>query len=219
MSIQDVLAPQSSGIPSYAASGNAVDASLKRSLDVLIAFGALILLVPVFLMLAVAIKLDSPGPIFFRQCRIGLGGAPFRVLKFRTMRVLEDGDCIPQTYRNDPRVTRIGALLRSSSLDEAPQLLNVIAGDMSLVGPRPHARAHDEEFERLVPNYSQRRNVKPGLTGWAQIHGLRGPTPTLDAVRRRTDFDVWYARHASVALDLHILAATPRELIFPRNAL
>ncbi|MBV9332259.1 MAG: sugar transferase [Alphaproteobacteria bacterium] len=192
---------------------------MKRAVDVVVALGALVVLLPVFAMLAVAIKLDSRGPVFFRQCRIGLGGVPFRVFKFRTMRVLEDGDRIPQTFRNDPRVTRIGAFLRSSSLDEIPQLLNVLSGEMSLVGPRPHARAHDEEFERLLPNYAQRRSVKPGLTGWAQIHGLRGPTPTLEAVRRRTDFDLWYARHASLALDLHILAATPREIVFPRNAL
>ena len=219
MSIQDALAPQSSGLPSYAARERATDALMKRAVDVMVALGALVVLLPVFAMLAVAIKLDSRGPVFFRQCRIGLGGVPFRVFKFRTMRVLEDGDRIPQTFRNDPRVTRIGAFLRSSSLDEIPQLLNVLSGEMSLVGPRPHARAHDEEFERLLPNYAQRRSVKPGLTGWAQIHGLRGPTPTLEAVRRRTDFDLWYARHASLALDLHILAATPREIVFPRNAL
>jgi putative colanic acid biosynthesis UDP-glucose lipid carrier transferase len=191
----------------------------KRTLDLFVAVAALLAVFPVLLLVAVAIKLDSKGPVLFRQCRIGQGGKPFRVYKFRTMRVLEDGTDVVQACANDPRVTPVGKFLRASSLDEAPQLLNVLAGEMSLVGPRPHARTHDEEFGRLVPQYALRHRVKPGLTGWAQVNGLRGPTPSVDHIRERTEHDVWYVRNASLALDLQILARTPRELLFPRNAL
>jgi exopolysaccharide biosynthesis polyprenyl glycosylphosphotransferase len=191
----------------------------KRVLDLAVTIAALLAVLPLFALIAIAIKLDSRGPVLFRQCRIGQGGKPFRVFKFRTMRVLEDGAEIAQACADDPRVTPVGKFLRSSSLDEVPQLLNVLAGEMSLVGPRPHARAHDEEFSRLVPQYAARQQAKPGLTGWAQVNGHRGPTPSIDHVRERTDHDLWYVRHASLALDLQILARTPRELLFPRNAL
>jgi exopolysaccharide biosynthesis polyprenyl glycosylphosphotransferase len=191
---------------------------LKRSLDFGAASAALVAVLPLFLVLAILIKLDSRGPVLFRQSRTGLAGRPFTILKFRTMRVLEEGDRVVQAAQDDPRVTRVGRFLRTWSIDELPQLLNVLAGDMSLVGPRPHACAHDIAFAQLVTHYAARRSVKPGLTGWAQINGLRGPVATLDSLRHRSDLDVWYARNASVALDLRILLRTPREVLRRRNA-
>ncbi len=216
MSIQEVIASDVAG----QVFGQArVQGATKRAFDLAITAAVLLTILPLFVLIAIAIKLDSKGPVLFRQCRIGQGGKPFRVFKFRTMRVLEDGAEITQACENDPRVTAVGKFLRSSSLDEVPQLFNVLAGEMSLVGPRPHARAHDEEFSRLVPQYSVRHQAKPGLTGWAQVNGHRGPTPSIEHVRERTDHDLWYVRNASLALDLQILARTPRELLFPRNAL
>ena len=194
-------------------------ARAKRALDLAIALPALIILLPLLILICVAIRLDSRGPVIFRQRRIGLNGEPFDILKLRTMRVLENGEDFVQARKDDPRVTRVGALLRSSSLDEIPQLINVVRGDMSLVGPRPHACAHEVVFEKHVPNYALRRQVKPGITGWAQIHGLRGPTPTTEIMRERIAFDLWYARHCRLALDLKILARTPREVLRRRNAL
>jgi lipopolysaccharide/colanic/teichoic acid biosynthesis glycosyltransferase len=190
----------------------------KRSLDVSVALVALVVGLPLLLLVALLIVLDWRGPIFFRQARVGRGGKPFSIFKFRTMHVLENGDRIDQAQKNDPRVTRVGCYLRAFSLDELPQLINVLSGDMSLVGPRPHARAHDEAFARAVGFYPQRRAVRPGLTGWAQVNGLRGPVPTTDVLRRRTELDLWYACHASLSLDLKILARTPREVLRRRNA-
>jgi lipopolysaccharide/colanic/teichoic acid biosynthesis glycosyltransferase len=134
------------------------------------------------------------------------------------MDVMQNGDDVVQVQQDDPRVTRVGRFLRSTSLDELPQFLNVLRGEMTLVGPRPHAIAHDALYTRLIDVYQQRHLVKPGLTGWAQIHGLRGPTPSIDLMRRRVELDIWYARHASLALDLKIMLRTPFELIRPRNA-
>ncbi len=216
MSIQEVFA---SDVAEQVFGQARTRATAKRVLDLAVTLTTLLIILPLFALIAIAIKLDSKGPVLFRQCRIGQGGKAFRVFKFRTMRVLEDGAEIVQACANDPRVTSVGKFLRASSLDEMPQLLNVLAGEMSLVGPRPHARAHDEEFSRLVPQYVARHQAKPGLTGWAQVNGHRGPTPSIDHVRQRTDHDLWYVRHASLALDLQILARTPRELLFPRNAL
>jgi len=191
--------------------------ALKRLLDLALAVPMFVVLSPLLLAVAVLIKLDSKGPALFRQSRLGLNGRAFGILKFRTMNVIEDGDAVVQAERNDARITRLGAFLRASSIDELPQLLNVILGDMSLVGPRPHAIAHDIHYASLIPEYTQRQRVKPGITGWAQVNGYRGGTPTLDLMQSRVDLDIWYADHASVALDLLILARTPIELLRNRN--
>ncbi len=192
--------------------------ALKRTLDLAIAVPLLIVLSPLIAMIAVWIALDSGGPVFFRQTRRGLGGEPFDILKFRSMTVLENGAMVVQATQNDPRVTRAGRFLRKSSLDELPQLLNVIAGEMSLVGPRPHALAHDEYYVQRIEGYALRQGVKPGITGWAQVHGLRGETPTLESMKRRVLFDAWYAGNATVVLDLEILIRTPFEVLRQRNA-
>ena len=134
------------------------------------------------------------------------------------MRVLENGEAIAQARPGDPRTTRVGRWLRTFSLDELPQLVNVVKGEMSLVGPRPHALAHDALYARLIADYGLRQSIKPGITGWAQIHGLRGATPTVEAMSRRVDYDVWYADHASFALDFKILLRTPLEVLRRRNA-
>jgi lipopolysaccharide/colanic/teichoic acid biosynthesis glycosyltransferase len=156
--------------------------------------------------------------VLFCQTRRGLAGRPFTIVKFRTMSVLENGASVVQATQNDPRVTRAGRTLRKASLDELPQLLNVIKGEMSLVGPRPHALAHDDYYGELIEDYALRQRVKPGITGWAQIHGLRGETPTLESMRRRVLLDVWYARKADLVLDLEILLRTPFEVLRQRNA-
>ena len=190
----------------------------KRSIDIVLAGLATILLAPFFVLAAVAIKLDSPGPVFFRQGRNGYRSRPFRIWKFRTMRVLEDGPGIAQACRNDHRVTRIGRFLRRTSLDECPQLFNVLAGEMSLVGPRPHAVAHDELYETLIENYALRQHVKPGITGWAQVNGHRGETPTVDLMYRRIENDLWYAANSSLSLDVAILFRTLGVIFWQKNA-
>ena len=192
--------------------------SSKRLLDLAIAVPALIVTAPLLAVLALLIRLDSSGPVLFRQKRLGYRGRLFDILKLRTMKVLEDGETIEQARRDDARTTRVGRWLRAFSLDELPQLINVIKGEMSLIGPRPHARAHDDFYARLIAGYLRRQDIKPGITGWAQIHGLRGATPTVDSMSRRVDFDVWYANHASFALDVKILLRTPLEVLRRRNA-
>jgi exopolysaccharide biosynthesis polyprenyl glycosylphosphotransferase len=194
------------------------DRPAKRVLDLLVAFSLIVLLAPVLAAIAVLVRLDSRGPVLFRQTRTGLRGRPFAIFKFRTMRVLENGETIVQATENDPRITRVGRFLRKTSLDELPQLFNVLAGEMSLVGPRPHAVAHDRHYGALIEEYALRQRVKPGITGWAQVHGLRGATPTLDIMRARIGHDGWYALHADLALDLRILFATPIALLHQRNA-
>jgi len=190
----------------------------KRSIDLLLAGMALIALLPLLVIVAIAIKLDSPGPILFRQQRGGFNGRCFQIYKFRTMSVLEDGPSIVQAQLGDKRFTRLGAWLRRTSIDELPQLFNVLDGSMSLVGPRPHAVAHDNEFDKIVGNYAFRRRVKPGLTGWAQVHGCRGPTPTAASVEQRVEYDLWYIDNWSLSLDIAILLWTPIELIRSHNA-
>jgi lipopolysaccharide/colanic/teichoic acid biosynthesis glycosyltransferase len=142
-----------------------------------------------------------------------MNGRPFHILKFRTMHVLEDGPRVVQATRHDPRVTRLGHLLRDTGLDELPQLINVLAGDMSLVGPRPHAAAHDDYYGPLIANYAYRHRVRPGITGWAQVNGARGATPTLSDMQARIDLDAWYVDHRSLGLDLMILFLTPLEIL------
>ena len=197
---------------------NAFHRGIKRSLDIAIASAAIFALAPVFLLVALLVKCDSPGPVIFQQCRNGLGGRSFRIFKFRTMRVMEDGDDVAQAVQADGRVTRLGRFLRRTSLDELPQFLNVLKGEMSLVGPRPHARAHDAHYAALIENYEIRQHVKPGLTGWAQVNGYRGETPTVDAMHRRIALDLWYASNASLALDFLVLVRTLPALMSQRNA-
>lgn len=196
----------------------AFERGIKRSFDVVAALAVLVLLSPLLAITAVLIKLDSRGPILFRQARHGFNGQPFHILKFRTMSVLENGPQISQAERDDARVTRIGKLLRRCSIDELPQLLNVLSGSMSLVGPRPHAAAHDNHFNKILRNYAFRQHVRPGLTGWAQVHGYRGPTPTLLDIRRRVEFDLWYIKNWSVGLDCLIILRTFAEILRGRNA-
>ena len=190
----------------------------KRTIDLVGAGLALLLLAPLLLMAALAIKLDSSGPVLFRQQRCGFNGRGFVIRKFRTMHVLENGPKIVQAQAADRRVTRVGKWLRRSSIDELPQLLNVLDGTMSLVGPRPHALAHESQFDKIVRNYAFRRRVKPGLTGWAQIHGCRGPTPTTAMIERRVEYDLWYIDNWSLRLDVAILLQTPIEVLRGRNA-
>lgn len=194
------------------------DHVLKRGLDILVALVMLVLFSPVMLIAALLIRLESGGPVFFRQKRVGLGGKVFEIVKFRTMRVMEDGDAAIQASQDDARITRVGAWLRRTSLDEVPQFLNVLFGDMSIVGPRPHATGHDRYYTALIEDYALRHRVKPGITGWAQIHGLRGATPTVEIMQERVRFDVWYTQHASVALDFEIMLRTPYAILLQRNA-
>jgi putative colanic acid biosysnthesis UDP-glucose lipid carrier transferase len=191
---------------------------LKRCIDVIGAGVGLILMSPLLIAVAFAIKLDSGGPVLFRQHRLGFNGRSFQICKFRTMFVLEDGFLAVQASSGDPRITRIGRWLRRTSIDELPQLLNVLGGSMSLVGPRPHAVAHDNQFDAVVRNYAFRRRVKPGLTGLAQIHGCRGPTPTTRHIERRVEHDLWYIDNWSLKLDLAVLLQTPLEVLRGRNA-
>jgi Undecaprenyl-phosphate glucose phosphotransferase len=180
----------------------------KRVFDVSLATAGLALLAPLMLITALLVKLDSRGPIFFRQSRNGFNGQAFNIFKFRTMDVLEDGPEVRQATRNDPRVTRVGRWLRRSSIDELPQLFNVILGHMSLVGPRPHAASHNTEYENLIANYAFRHHVKPGLTGWAQVNGYRGETRLIEQMQRRVEHDLWYINNWSPMLDLKIVLQT-----------
>jgi Undecaprenyl-phosphate glucose phosphotransferase len=194
------------------------EAMAKRWLDVLVSAAALVLLSPLFAVIAILIKCDSRGPVFFRQRRRGYNTAEFQIWKFRTMTTLDDGDTVRQASKNDARVTGVGRLLRRTSLDELPQLLNVLRGEMSLVGPRPHAVAHDRFFERRIADYPRRLNVKPGITGWAQVNGFRGETGTDEAMRARVDHDLYYIDNCSFAFDLYILLLTVMSPKASRNA-
>lgn len=199
-------------------SGHAEAVDTKRLLDVVLAGILVVLLSPVLALVSLAIMLDSAGPLVFCQMRTGLNGKKFGILKFRSMHVMEDGPQVQQAIQGDARVTRVGRIIRKFSLDELPQLFNVLAGDMSLVGPRPHAVAHDIQYGAEISNYAVRFQVKPGITGWAQVNGARGVTPTTDAMRTRVNLDAWYVEHASLALDLMILARTPLVVLRTRNA-
>ena len=190
----------------------------KRVIDIAIASAALIFAFPLLAAIALAIKVDSAGPLFFRQTRLGYRGHPFEILKFRSMRILEDDATVKQASRGDPRITRVGKWLRRSSLDEMPQLWNVLKGEMSIIGPRPHAAVHDAHFAKLIENYEVRQHVKPGITGWAQVHGLRGETPVLDLMYRRIEMDLWYASNCSLALDAQILFKTIGAVVGQANA-
>jgi putative colanic acid biosynthesis UDP-glucose lipid carrier transferase len=197
---------------------SALEHVAKRCIDIVVAGTALMSLLPLLAIVAIAIKVDSPGPILFRQRRCGFNCRSFEIRKFRTMTVLENGESVVQARLADDRVTRLGRWLRRTSIDELPQLLNVLDGSMSLVGPRPHAEVHDNQFDRIVRNYAFRRRVKPGLTGWAQVNGCRGATPTLASIEQRVEYDLWYIDNWSIRLDLAILLRTPIEVLRGRNA-
>jgi Undecaprenyl-phosphate glucose phosphotransferase len=197
---------------------SATERIVKRSIDISIGLLALVFFIPIMALTALAIKFDGEGPIFFLQNRKGFNGRQFVMFKFRTMTVQENGDVVTQATRNDPRVTRIGRLLRTASIDELPQLMNVVRGEMSLIGPRPHALAHDNYFEKLLEDYAFRHHVKPGMTGWAQVNGLRGATPSVDQIARRVKMDLWYINNWSLWLDIQILIKTLFEVLRKRNA-
>ncbi|MGO4325722.1 undecaprenyl-phosphate glucose phosphotransferase [Cupriavidus sp. 2TAF22] len=180
---------------------------LKASFDRVFSLAALVGLSPLLLLIAVLVKASSPGPVLFRQARLGMDGKPFHVYKFRTM-VMHQDSGVPQAVPGDPRVTRLGAFLRRTSLDELPQFFNVLHGEMSVVGPRPHAIEHNEIYKEIIDRYMLRHRVKPGITGWAQINGLRGQTDTVEKMRKRIEFDIFYIRNWSFRLDLQIILRT-----------
>ncbi len=181
---------------------------IKDIFDKAFSIVALILLAPLFLVIAILIKRTSPGPVFFKQPRLGLNGCTFNVYKFRTMHVHQEQDTVTQATKNDPRITPIGSFLRRTSLDELPQFINVLLGDMSVVGPRPHALQHNEMYKDLLEMYMLRHRVKPGITGWAQIHGHRGETDTVDKMAKRVQFDLDYIQNWSLWMDMRIIIWT-----------
>ena len=176
--------------------------------DVMVAAGVLVALSPLLAVTALAIWLETGRPLFFRQRRYGFNQQEFRIIKFRTMTTLDDGDVVQQARRNDPRITRLGRFLRKWNIDELPQLINVLKGDMSLVGPRPHALSHNREYEQKIALYARRHNVLPGITGWAQVNGFRGETDTDEKMKRRVDHDHYYIDNWSFWFDLRILLLT-----------
>jgi putative colanic acid biosysnthesis UDP-glucose lipid carrier transferase len=193
--------------------GDAARSSWKRMLDCLVSAGALVVLSPLLILIAILVKSTSRGPVLFKQVRTGLGGEPFVILKFRTMTVQEHGSSVIQARRDDHRLSPIGGFLRRSSLDELPQFLNVLIGDMSIVGPRPHAIAHDMHYGGMIPTYSERFRVRPGITGLAQCNGARGPTETLHKMRRRVRLDLAYVEKWSWVMELKIIAKTVKVLV------
>jgi putative colanic acid biosynthesis UDP-glucose lipid carrier transferase len=195
-----------------------VDGLVKRVSDIVIASVILALIAPLMVAIAIAVKLGSPGPAIFRQRRYGLDGREIIVYKFRTMTVTEDGDTVRQATKNDSRVTPLGAFLRRTSLDELPQFINVLQGRMSVVGPRPHAVAHNEMYRKLIKSYMVRHKVRPGITGWAQVNGLRGETDSLEKMKARIEYDLDYLRQWSLRLDLAIIWRTLFVVLKRQNA-
>jgi putative colanic acid biosynthesis UDP-glucose lipid carrier transferase len=195
-----------------------VDSVVKNASDFVLALLFLILLSPLMLCIALAVVLTSPGPAIFRQRRYGLNGEEITVYKFRSMTVREDGPNVPQAQKNDPRVTKIGAFLRRTSLDELPQFINVLQGRMSIVGPRPHAVAHNELYRKLIKGYMLRHKVRPGITGWAQINGMRGETEVLEKMQGRIDHDLYYLQNWSIWFDLWIILRTVWVVLRRDNA-
>jgi len=191
---------------------------VKRLTDIVLASLILVLIAPVLLVVAIGVKLDSPGPVLFRQRRNGLDGDEIVVYKFRSMRVMENGPQVTQATRHDPRVTPFGAFIRRTSLDELPQFINVLQGRMSIVGPRPHAVAHNEQYRPIIRSYMVRHKVKPGITGWAQVNGCRGETDVVEKMAARVHYDLEYLRNWSLGLDLRIIARTARQMLFDRSA-
>jgi undecaprenyl-phosphate galactose phosphotransferase/putative colanic acid biosynthesis UDP-glucose lipid carrier transferase len=185
----------------------------KRVFDFVLACTALVVLSPIMAMAAAAVRWDTPGPVLFRQRRTGFDGEKFSIFKFRTMNVMEDGAHVVQARRDDARITRTGAFLRRTSIDELPQLFNVLRGEMSLVGPRPHAVCHDQHYQKLISEYVFRFHVKPGITGWAQVHGCRGEISRLEDMEHRLALDLWYVRNWSFQTDLRIIIRTCFEIM------
>jgi Undecaprenyl-phosphate glucose phosphotransferase len=190
----------------------------KRAMDIALAGFGLLMLLPLFAVVAVLIKLDSAGPVIYRQARRGFNGESFMIWKFRSMSVMESGHAMLQAQRGDVRVTRVGRFLRASSIDELPQLVNVLLGQMSIVGPRPHAIVHDDELGKVIATYAHRQRIKPGITGWAQVNGYRGETNTFEAMQGRTLHDLHYIDNWSVLLDIWILVLTVFSIRTHRNA-
>jgi len=191
---------------------------VKRVSDIVMASLILLLISPLMLAIALGVKLSSPGPVIFRQRRNGLDGEEIVVYKFRSMRALDNGPVVKQATKDDPRITPFGAFLRKTSLDELPQFINVLQGRMSIVGPRPHAVAHNEEYRRLIRAYMVRHKVRPGITGWAQVNGYRGETEVIEKMQARVEYDLEYLRNWSLGLDLQIIARTIRLILFDRHA-
>lgn len=192
---------------------------VKRVEDIVVAAVALVVLSPLLLLLALGVKLSSPGPVLFRQRRHGLDGKEFKMLKFRSMRVHQESNgTLTQAKRGDARITPFGAFLRRTSLDELPQFLNVLGGSMSVVGPRPHAVQHNNQYERLIERYMHRHYVKPGITGWAQVNGLRGETPELRSMKKRVQYDIDYIRRWSPLLDMRIIVLTAFKVLGQKTA-
>jgi len=195
-----------------------VDSVVKNVSDFVLALIILIVLSPLMIGIALAVVLTSPGPAIFKQRRYGLNGEEIIVYKFRSMTVSEDGSRIEQAHKNDPRITKIGAFLRRTSLDELPQFINVLQGRMSIVGPRPHAVAHNELYRKLIKGYMLRHKVRPGITGWAQVNGLRGETEALEKMQARIDLDLYYLKNWSIWLDLWIIMRTVWVVLRRNNA-
>jgi putative colanic acid biosynthesis UDP-glucose lipid carrier transferase len=208
MPVVELNHPASTGAPGI----------IKDIFDRIFAAFVLILLAPLFIAIALAIRIDSPGPILFRQPRLGLNGQHIQILKFRSMRVHQEVDRVTQATRNDPRITAIGQFLRRTSLDELPQFFNVLMGEMSVVGPRPHALPHNDLYKNKLAMYMQRHRVKPGITGWAQINGHRGETDTDEKMAHRVQFDLYYIQHWSFWMDLKIILWTALKGWTSQNA-
>lgn len=206
------------GLSPFGGRASAGHFACKRLLDLTLSLMLLVTLLPLLLLVAIAIRIDSRGPILFTQRRTGRGCQPFRIYKFRTMTVSEDGSRVVQATAGDERVTRVGRLLRRSSIDEIPQLLNILAGDMSLVGPRPHALAHDAYYGSHIPEYGRRFSVRPGLTGLAQVSGLRGEIHNLQSMQERVAADLAYVEKWSLRLDIELLLRTIWIVIRDKHA-
>lgn len=209
------------GIPTISIYDSPLDGSnaiIKRIEDVVLSSIILVFISPILLFLAAAVKVTSKGPVFFKQNRYGVDGRPIKVWKFRSMSVMEDGDKVTQATKDDTRFTPIGQFIRKTSLDELPQFINVLQGQMSIVGPRPHAVAHNEQYRKLIKGYMLRHKVKPGITGWAQVNGWRGETDTLDKMEKRIEFDLAYISNWSLLLDLKIVVATIFKGFINKNA-
>ena len=210
-----------SGIPTISLYDSPLDGSnalIKRIEDIVIGSAILVLISPFLIAIAAAVKLTSKGPVIFKQNRYGIDGKPIKVWKFRSMKVMEDGGKVTQATKNDSRLTPIGGFIRRTSLDELPQFINVITGQMSIVGPRPHAVAHNEEYRKLIEGYMLRHKVKPGITGWAQVNGWRGETDTLDKMEKRIEYDLEYIRNWSLWFDIKIIIGTVFKGFINKNA-
>ncbi|SWR49879.1 UDP-glucose lipid carrier transferase [Klebsiella pneumoniae] len=195
-------------VPLFDTPLNGINMVIKRLEDIVLSVAILVLISPILLIISAVIKATSSGPIIFKQKRYGIDGKPIKVWKFRTMTVMEDGGDVVQATKKDARITPVGKFLRSTSLDELPQFINALRGEMSIVGPRPHAVAHNEQYRSLIQGYMLRHKVKPGITGWAQINGWRGETDTLEKMEKRIEYDLEYIRNWSIWFDLKIIFLT-----------